>query len=72
MRHSFLSLDSKQALRTCLKSKGSSIFGIILADFRLKFHGLYTSVDITPEILIENRPKRTRKSTELQQFPLKF
>jgi hypothetical protein len=38
--------------------------GIILAYFRFFFGGLYTNVDITPRKRIENRLKRTPKSTE--------
>jgi hypothetical protein len=46
------------------QTKASSILGIILADFRFFLRGLYTKVDTTPAKRIENRFKRTPKSTE--------
>ena len=42
----------------------SSLFEIILADFRFQWQGPYAKVDMIPAIGIENRLKRTRKSTE--------
>ncbi len=54
----------RRFLRDCLRFLVSSIFGIILTYFRFFFWGQYTNVDITPQKRIENRLKRTRKSTE--------
>ena len=45
----------------CSQTKGSSIFGIILAAFRLKFQGSYTDVDITPEILSRKSAQKNPK-----------
>ena len=59
-------LAKLSVLRGCLQSEGSSSFWIILASFRLpQFGGQYTALDIAPQMGIENRLKRTEKSTEL-------
>ena len=51
-------------VRDCPQTKASSIFGIILAAFRFLFWGHIFFHDIAPKKGIENRLKRTRKSTE--------
>jgi len=55
---------STMGSRECTVKIASMIFGIILAYFRSKIGGQYTFVDIAPQFWIENRLKRTRKSTE--------
>jgi hypothetical protein len=52
-------------LRTCLKSKASSISGIILADFRFFLRGQYTKVDINPAKRIE---KSAQKNPEYDLY----
>src|SRR3989344_2935894 len=53
-----------ESLRGCLQNKASSLFGIILANFRSKSQGLYTQVDITPAIwtqkVAQQNPKNHR------------
>ena len=55
-------------IRTCSNSKVLSIFGIILADFRLKFQGLYTIVDMTPEILSRKAAQKNPKIDRTLEF----
>jgi hypothetical protein len=43
------------------KSKTSSIFGIILADFRFFLRGQYTKVDINPAKRIEKSAQKNPK-----------
>ena len=52
------------AIRDCPQTKASLIFGIILAAFRFLFWGHIFFHDIAPKKGIENRLKRTRKSTD--------
>lgn len=51
-------------LRGCLQIEGSSLLWIILEDFRFKFGGLYTKVDITPSKRIEKLVKNSQKIDE--------
>ena len=56
--------ESDSGFRTCSNSKVLSIFGILLADFRLKFQGLYTIVDMTLEILSRKAVQKSPKIDE--------
>ena len=59
-------------LRGCLQSEGSSLFGIILADFRLQTWGAIYTVDIAPHDLNRKSAQKNPKidRTSLCRHPL--